>query len=915
MKRKALLILAVLVILSGTAWAAVCPDITDLGGITKTGRFDPDSVAVGPDGSVYVTDNVAGRLFVFDQGGAMTGTMAVSGITSVSLDSSGYIYIGRADNVRGYYNGEVAVYDGSLNKLGVLGAGLGEFKFPASIAVDGDVIYVADSQSDNVKAYNRATLQKTLSFGGYGTVPGSLVRPMSVKVNPITGNLIVTDRALQLDPNNTWGLGAGAHMFTKSGQFVKRFVTYGYTSELGKMAVPMGLEVDKLGRIYISDYGKGDVQIFDELGNPVCSKLSTSATMYPRRMAFTIEGKLLMARVDGVKVFGVDDYVGLSVTPDDLTANTQQCGGATTAGSISVSNIGPGVLNWNITSSAAWISPSVAAGSINGRGTTNVVVNIDPAQLIEGANTAVLTVKSQGASATVTATVNVLPPSELTASPASFVFNVRGTDIPPSENMTVELTGDASGIQRWSASSNASWLSVSPSSGPSNATGMAAVGINALALMALDNGTYNGMIMVSAACSVQGAVSVPVTLNYVKGGTINVTTNTPDASFTIEGPAIYTGSGTSFTVAGAPEGNYSITFNSLSGFKSPAGSTKSVSNGGSVEFSGNYKDLRERNNIIATAGFASASEGDDIKVYDSAGALQAGIARPASKPGVRAGSVTAAGDFDGDGAIEIAAADDAGVITGYEADGSQMPGFRFRAFSYTTGMAIAAADVDGDGRSELAVGSEYSFRNRGEIRVFGYDGSAVSDTGIAFYVFSSPQPTRLALAAGDINGDGISEILTASNRPGSRMTEVRVWKVEQKSGSMVVVDSGSINAGASHGAPAIASADLDADDVDEIIVGRIVNKDRGMATITGYKADRRKIDEFNVAVADGAELSMAAGDVDFDGYADVAVGEIVKDAGSTVRVYGSGGALKAEFGAFDSVNISGARVSLGRVAN
>jgi len=74
-------------------------------------------------------------------------------------------------------------------------------------------------------------------------------------------------------------------------------------------------------------------------------------------------------------------------------------------------------------------------------------------------------------------------------------------------------------------------------------------------------------------------------------GTLQVTTNLPSATFTITGPATYTGSGTSFNQADAPLGTYTITYGSVIGYVQPVQQTETLTAGGTISFAGTYNVL------------------------------------------------------------------------------------------------------------------------------------------------------------------------------------------------------------------------------------------------------------------------------------------------------------------------------------
>ena len=85
-----------------------------------------------------------------------------------------------------------------------------------------------------------------------------------------------------------------------------------------------------------------------------------------------------------------------------------------------------------------------------------------------------------------------------------------------------------------------------------------------------------------------GAHGYTLDPTYVASGTIQVTTNLSTAAFTVSGPSGYTGSGTSWATTNAPVGAYTITFGAVSGYTTPASQTQTLSDGGSISFTGTY---------------------------------------------------------------------------------------------------------------------------------------------------------------------------------------------------------------------------------------------------------------------------------------------------------------------------------------
>lgn len=90
--------------------------------------------------------------------------------------------------------------------------------------------------------------------------------------------------------------------------------------------------------------------------------------------------------------------------------------------------------------------------------------------------------------------------------PASMSFSATVGGSNPA-NQSLSITNTGGGTLNWSASSNASWLSVSPTSGTAPSTATVSVNITGLAA-----GTYNGAITISAPGASNTPLSVPVTL-------------------------------------------------------------------------------------------------------------------------------------------------------------------------------------------------------------------------------------------------------------------------------------------------------------------------------------------------------------------------------------------------------------------
>jgi len=76
-------------------------------------------------------------------------------------------------------------------------------------------------------------------------------------------------------------------------------------------------------------------------------------------------------------------------------------------------------------------------------------------------------------------------------------------------------------------------------------------------------------------------------------GAISVTTSLAAATFTITGPASFSGSGLSATFNNAPVGTYTITFGPVVGYITPSSQTQTLAAGGTIAYTGTYAPSRQ----------------------------------------------------------------------------------------------------------------------------------------------------------------------------------------------------------------------------------------------------------------------------------------------------------------------------------
>ena len=228
------------------------------------------------------------------------------------------------------------------------------------------------------------------------------------------------------------------------------------------------------------------------------------------------------------------------------------------------------------------------------------------------------------------------------------------------------------------------------------------------------------------------------------------------------------------------------------------------------------------------------------------------------------------------------------------------------------GSALAMGDADGDGKADLLVGA-----NRQEVggkadqgRAYLFSGA----TGALLRTFSSPNPQAGAffgasVAMGDSDGDGKADLLVSASGEDVGVTDTgegRAYLFSGTTGALLrTLDPPNPQEGAGFGGE-LAMGDADGDGRADFLVaasGEDVggNLDQGRAYLfsgaTG--ALLRTLDSPNPQADAFFGDSLAMGDTDSDGRADLLVGVLFEDVGGNLdqgRAYlfsGSTGALLA----------------------
>lgn len=213
----------------------------------------------------------------------------------------------------------------------------------------------------------------------------------------------------------------------------------------------------------------------------------------------------------------------ISLSPTHLQFAYTVGGTAPASQSVSVSNSGGGTFTWSATPSASWLTLTSAPGLLT--------VSVNPAGLSPNTYSGTINITGVGASNSpqsvavtliVSAATTPTPTISLSASQASFAY-IAGGSVPAPQ--TISISNSGGGTLSWSASSNASWLSVTPSgTAPSTLT----ISANP---NGLNVGSYSGAITLTAPGATNSPQTITVALSITAASpTIAVTSVTNAAS-------------------------------------------------------------------------------------------------------------------------------------------------------------------------------------------------------------------------------------------------------------------------------------------------------------------------------------------------------------------------------------------------
>ena len=218
--------------------------------------LQPEDVALGPDGKIYIVNYEYNRITI--------------------VDNEGFIY----------------------REIGGFGEEDGKFDSPQSIAVnDAGEIFVSDTFNRRLQKFD-STGNHLLTFGTFGEGEGEIFAPQGIAF-AANGDLLVVDSMNKIV------------RYSQNGDFISEWGKDYSSSEPDSddFYYPTDVAVDDNGMIYVADHGNYRIQIYDSTETYIgtIDVLDDDVQVQPEGVALDSSGQIYVTGNDKIFIFGTNE--------------------------------------------------------------------------------------------------------------------------------------------------------------------------------------------------------------------------------------------------------------------------------------------------------------------------------------------------------------------------------------------------------------------------------------------------------------------------------------------------------------------------------------------------------------------------------------------------------------------------------
>ena len=224
----------------------------------------------------------------------MLSNLGSHAVYSLAIHDNGDIYVTQPHYIR-----IVNPVDGSTRaQVGSTSSGSGERQFynPYGIALQGDYMYIADSNNNRIQKIRATGNHEFISqFGKKGSGDGEFSNPRGICLDP-EGRIFVSDCNNQR-----------VQVFEADGTFAYKIPQD--NSDKAKVTTPWGLTFDPIGNLHVVSHGTSTIKVFTPEGK-FLEEYGQGKLSYPAGITIDEEGYVIVAEYSSkrVQIFRPDSH-------------------------------------------------------------------------------------------------------------------------------------------------------------------------------------------------------------------------------------------------------------------------------------------------------------------------------------------------------------------------------------------------------------------------------------------------------------------------------------------------------------------------------------------------------------------------------------------------------------------------------